>query len=357
MKLVIIAGGGGTRLFPLSRLEYPKQFINIDSDMSLFAQTIDRYGNFVNIKDIVIVTSEKYNSFVKEELIKCKAEGANVVLEPMQRNTLPAIGLAVRFIIDELKCTNNEDIFVAPADHIVHPKEGFAIKVKKCMEASREGKIVTLGIAPVKLDNGYGYIKCGQVWKEGFEVEKFIEKPDRESAQKYIEEGGYYWNSGMYCFSIKTFMDELKTFEPEMYDIFSHKNYFEILDCFKEIKSISIDYAIAEKSLRVVIIPLDVYWNDVGSWDSIYDYMGKDKNGNVKNGDYEIIECKNSLIMSNNRLVAAIGLENIIVAETEDVILILKRGESQRVKELVERLKERPEVKKYITSFEKLLAE
>lgn len=212
------------------------------------------------------------------------------------------------------------------------------------------GKVVTLGVMPTKPETGYGYIKANKCWTYGYEVERFVEKPDQKTAEKYLQEGCYYWNSGMFCFTIKTFFEELKLYENAMYNMIYDNSYEQVLKIFEDIKSISIDYAIAERSNRVITIPVDFYWNDVGSWDSIYEYMPKDENDNVISGDCTAIDCTNSLLMSKERLVTGIGLSDIMVIETDDAIMVAKRGESQKVKQLVEKLDGRTEAVEHLTS-------
>lgn len=278
---------------------------------------------------------------------KINAKGAHIVTEPCARNTAPAIALAQKYLIDELKCGSDEVVFVGTADHIIRPKDEFINMVKKCNMAAQKGKIVTLGIKPNKPETGYGYIKSGASWEVGYVADRFVEKPDIDTAKAYLDEGNYYWNSGMFCFTIRTFLEELEAYEPDMYrDIFLN-NYIDVMKVFFTVKSISIDYAIAERSKRVVIIPLDVYWNDVGSWDSIYDYMQKDNDGNVISGDSIAIDCRDSMLMSNERLVAGIGLKNILIVETDDVIMVANRGETQKVKQLCEKLKDRNAVREH----------
>jgi len=353
MKVIILAGGGGTRLFPLSRTSFPKQFLKIGSDKTLLGQTFDRYLDLVEPKDIIVVTNKEYYYHVKAEIKECGVEEAHILLEPSSKNTAPAIVLASRYILDKLGGDASEIVFISPSDHVILPKDLFVNDVKTVIKAAERNMIVTIGVTPNKPEIGYGYIKIGLPWEFGHNAEKFVEKPDLARAELYVNSGNYYWNSGMYAFSINTFMEELALYQTEMYNLFVGNSYEEIIQKFEEMSSISIDYAIAEKSRRVVTIPISSYWNDIGSWDAIYDVMQKDENKNVKNGDCMSIDCSNSLIIGADRLVAGIGLEDMIIVETDDVILVSKKGESQKVKEVVEKLKktQRKEAAEHTTSY------
>lgn len=344
MKVVILAGGGGTRLFPLSRENYPKQFLKIGADKSLLTQTIKRYLRITGPENIIIVTNKSYISHIEKELSENNIKGANIIAEPMPRNTAPAITLAARYCLDELLVNPDEILFISPADHIITPEARFCEKVEEAADIAGKGRIVTFGVKPDKPETGYGYIKTGQSYESGLVVERFIEKPDREKANEYLQDGNYYWNSGMYAFSIRTFIEELRAYQPEIYEL-SGNFYADLLNRFGEMPNISVDYAIAEKSAKVIAIPVDVYWNDIGSWDAIYDVMDKDEQGNAKIGDCITIDCYDSLMVGNNRMIAGIGLEDIIVVETDDVILVAKKGGTQKVKDLVEKIKNRDSIK------------
>lgn len=340
MKIVILAGGGGTRLFPLSRQGYPKQFLKIGNEASLLAQTIQRFLPLAAATDLLIVTNKEYLHHVQAELKTCGVEGAHIILEPVARNTAPAIALAARYCIDKLGVTENEVMFVTPADHIIRPVADFCKAVHLASSMAEAGKIVTFGITPDKPETGYGYIQAGTSWRDGFVVDSFREKPDAETAEEYVFAGNYYWNSGMFGFTLASLQEELTAFAPEIAVLSSHP--FEcVIEKFADMPNISIDYAIAEKSQKVVTIPLTTYWNDIGSWDAIYDVMEKDDNGNALEGDCLLVDSANSLVLGRSRLIAGIGLEDLLVVETDDVILVAKKGESQKVKDLVTELKKR----------------
>jgi len=285
---------------------------------------------------------------------------ANVLLEPVKRNTAPAIALVLGYCTDHLGCTGDQVVFISPSDHIITPDSEFMEYLKAAERIAEEGHIVTFGVKPLYPETGYGYIKVksrkpasfggppgreagsrkikGQsAGREFLPVEKFTEKPDRKTAEGYLKQGGYYWNSGMFAFRISTLEREMKKYSPDIYALYK-SGYGNMLSSFETMPDISIDYAVMEKSDRVVTMPMDIYWNDVGSWDSIFDIFPKDEMGNVRIGDVISHETKNTLVMSDRRLIAAAGLENLLVVETDDAILIARRGDAQKVKDVVERL-------------------
>ncbi len=340
MKIIILAGGGGTRLFPLSRKCMPKQFLTIDKEMSLLGETILRFRNLVKPSDIIIVTNEAYVHHVRNELMNCEADEAHIVLEPMARNTAPAIALAANFCLNELSCKEDEVMFVSTSDHIIRPPIAFQNAVMTAVEFAAKGKLVTFGVPPTKPEVGFGYIETGKDLGGAYETNSFKEKPDLKTAKAYVESGNYFWNSGMFAFRIDRYLGELKNYAPEIHDNLMD-TYEQTLVQFENMPDISIDYAVAEKSEVGVTIPLKVYWNDVGSWDAIYEVLDKDADGNAIKGDAITIDCKDNLIFGQSRLIAGIGLKDIMVVETDDVILVAQKGESQKVKNLVDMLKQR----------------
>ena len=340
MKIIILAGGGGTRLFPLSRANYPKQFLKIGAPQSLLAQTVSRFLPLAPASDIIIVTNHDHLHHVRAELAVCGAGEAHIILEPVGRNTAPAIALAARYCLDKLGVGGEELLLVAPSDHIVSQPEAFVKTIGQAAAMAAGGRIVTFGVRPDKVETGYGYIQAGAKQGDGFIVASFKEKPDAETAEQYLQAGNYYWNSGLFAFTIDTFLAELARYQPAISTI-ADQPFAAMLENFAAVPDISLDYAIAEKSDKVVTIPLAAGWNDIGSWDAIYEVLPKDAAGNAVQGDCLPINCRDSLILGHSRLIAGIGLEGILVVETDDVILVAQKGESQKVKEIVSELKAR----------------
>ena len=338
MKVLILAGGGGTRLFPLSRGQYPKQFLEIFDETSLLIQSVARAKALVPESDIVIVSGKEMEFHVKNELIRHGYEKVNLLLEPEARDTAAAIALGIRYCEEVLSSNSEEVVLVATSDHLISSHEEFKKDIDKAVELASVGYTVVLGVEPEEPETGYGYIEAGESFKQGKHVIAFKEKPNLETAQAYIAAGNYFWNSGMYLFRMDGFWKEIAEHAPEMYSIFDG-TVEEIKGRFSELSKISIDYALAERSSKMAMVPLSCSWNDIGSWDAIYQVMEKDEEANAKQGDILAIDCKNSLFLGKKRCIAGIGLEDLLVVETDDVILITKRGDSQKVKQVVEHLK------------------
>lgn len=351
MKIIILAGGGGTRLFPLSRDCYPKQFLHVIDNKSLLAQTIERFLGLVEAKDIIIVTNERYIFHVQAELKTINAQEAHIITEPMGKNTAPAIALAQSYCQDILQCDDDEILFVSPSDHLIKPIDAFQDLIRDAQDVARDN-IVTLGIKPTKPEIGYGYIEAEKNSDLAKKVISFKEKPDLATAKEYIASGNYYWNGGMFMFSIATMQAELTKYMPAIIDI-TQNGYQYTVDNFVNMPDISIDYAVAEKSQKMMMIPMEnIYWNDIGSFDAIAEVLS-DKDKNVFKGDILAENCTDTMIIGDNRLIAGIDLENLMIIDTPDALLVAKKGESQKVKNIVNKLKQnkRKEAKENVTMY------
>lgn len=336
---IILAGGSGSRLWPLSRELYPKQLLNLNSDnKSLLQLTFERLMDCTS--EIVSITNTKLASNVKMQLAET-AENPIVLSEPIAKNTAPAIVLATKYIMQ--KSGSDPVIIVVPSDHFIEDNEKFASTVKKGEELSEQGYIVTFGIEPKYPETGYGYINTSEKLNDGFKVKEFVEKPDFETAKKYLSTGTYFWNSGIFMFKASTLISETQKHAPEIAKLseefdFSKSNEIPFIN-FEKMPNISIDYAVMEKSDKIALVKLMSDWNDLGSWQSIYDVSKKDESGNVFVGHVLDKESKNSFVYSSSKLVATIGLEDTVIVETEDAILACKKDKTQDVKQIYETLK------------------
>jgi len=346
MFAIILAGGSGSRLWPLSRELYPKQLLNLNSNRSLLQSTFERLNHFMPAENIVSITNIKHTSNVEiqlKNLAGAKCNAINVLSEPLSKNTAPAIALATKFI--QQKNTDEDPIIiVVPSDHLIEDDEKFAQTVKKGEKLAKEGYIVTFGIEPNYPETGYGYINIiNEPLLDGFKVKEFVEKPDTETALKYIEAKTYFWNSGIFMFKASTMIEELQKYSPQISSAmkefdFSTSDTIEY-NLFDRMPNISIDYAIMEKSDKIALLKLESDWNDLGSWQSIYDVSKKDAQDNVFVGHVLDEGSKNSFVYSSSKLVATIGLEDVVLVETEDAILACKKDRTQDVKKIFDTLK------------------
>lgn len=332
---VILAGGSGSRLWPLSRELYPKQLLNLYAEKSLLQSTFERLNKFIPSSNIISITNTKHHANVKMQLGKL-SENSIILAEPISKNTAPAIALSVKYIIENSE--NDETILVVPSDLLIENDEKFAFSVLQAQKLVDEGKIVTFGVKPTYPETGFGYIK----FVDGNVIE-FNEKPDAQTAQKYLQDGGYYWNSGIFMFKVSTIIKELEHYCPEISEIVKKitcSNRSVSFTEFEKFPNISIDYALMEKSENIAMVELQSDWKDLGSWQSIYDVSPKDNNNNVFVGHVLDKDSKNSFVYSSSKLVATIGLEDTVVIETEDAILACKKDRTQEVKQIYETLKE-----------------
>ncbi|MBI3795111.1 MAG: mannose-1-phosphate guanylyltransferase/mannose-6-phosphate isomerase [Nitrospinae bacterium] len=342
---VILAGGSGSRLWPLSRQQLPKQFLSLEGDVSLLQATINRLAPIIGANNVLIVTQELH---AKGEAYHA-LEAYRILFEPTGRNTAPAIALAAA----RLSADGADPLMVVlPADHIIRDEEQFRAHVKTALEIAREGRLVTFGIRPTSPDTGFGYVKvkAGAENAVACEVDRFVEKPDAPTAEKYLKDGGYYWNSGMFVWRASVILAEIRRHLPAVYEVIEKimaesrstgSFQMAVEKYFPSMPSISIDYGVLEKSDVVSLIPCDIGWNDVGSWHAVREIGKKDADGNVLTGNVMAIDCKNSLVRAEKRLVAAIGLENVCVIETADAILVSDLDQTQSVRKVVDALQKR----------------
>ena len=343
---VIMAGGSGSRLWPLSRSMFPKQFLvlNDKNNLTMLQSTIERIDGMSTLEPIII-TNEQHRFIVAEQLREYDIK-SRIILEPAGRNTAPAIALAA---FEAVKYGEDPILLILAADHVVLDKEAFQQSIKHALVQAELGYLVTFGIVPTSPETGYGYIHRGrEIDKNAYKVEQFVEKPSLEIAEKYIASGDYYWNSGCFMFKASSYLNELKQFSPEIYDIcekatkkmlkdidFIRVDENEFLKCPDD----SVDYAVMEKTDKGIVVPMDAGWSDVGSWSALWDVSDKDQNQNSYRGDVIMKNTSNCYIYAPNKLVAAVGLDNIVIVDTKDAVLVADKSRVQEVKQVVEQLK------------------
>ncbi|MBR6297638.1 MAG: mannose-1-phosphate guanylyltransferase/mannose-6-phosphate isomerase [Candidatus Gastranaerophilales bacterium] len=340
MHGIILAGGSGSRLWPLSRDLYPKQLLKLNSDKSLLEKTYERLMGIMDIDNILAITNSKHIGSVRMQLSQYNKD-VRVLAEPVAKNTAPAIAVATKYLLD---FETDDIVLVVPSDHLINDFEGFRKTVKEAEKLAKEGYLVTIGVKPKNAGVGYGYIKAGEKIEDGYKVDSFKEKPDKDKALEYFNDKSYYWNSGILIFRASVFMETLKENAPEIYENTVNFN-FKIQDDieymrFNQYPSISVDYAVMEHAKNIAMVEMLSDWSDMGSWEAVYSINNKDKDGNVEIGNIISKDCQNSMLYSSGRLLTGVGLKDVIVVETPDAVLVCDRNDTQGVKEVFETLRE-----------------
>ena len=351
IKPVIMAGGSGTRLWPMSRTNYPKQFLSLVNNTSMLQDTIIRLQG-INHYPISLICNEEHRFLAAEQLRSRNIAHSGIILEPFGRNTAPAVALSALRAIEE---GQDPILLVLAADHLIKHDNVFRNAVEAAVSLAESGKLVTFGIVPTKPETGYGYIRSGNKLPlhEAYSVDAFVEKPNLSVAKQYLNDGGYYWNSGMFMFKASRYLEELEKFRPDILTAVknaysgSHNDLdFIRLDeeAFKSCPDESIDYAVMEKTNDAVVCPLDAGWSDVGAWSSLWEVSEQDERNNVIRGDVLVDNSQRCYINSSNRLVAAVGIEDLVIVDTKDALLVAHRDSVQDVKNIVSSLKEKDRI-------------
>ena len=359
---VIMAGGSGTRLWPLSRSNYPKQFLALgcgnDASQTMLQQTISRLNGLDN-DPCMLICNEEHRFIAAEQVRQLGVQHGGIFLEPVGRNTAPAIALAAIHALETAKDGEDPVLLVLAADHVIDNESAFQASVKQAYEHAQQDKLVTFGIVAKSPETGYGYIKRGSSVNDSSDenaylVSGFVEKPNLATAKDYVDSGEYYWNSGMFMFKASRYVDVLKTYNPAIYDacikamqVQNQDMDFVRVDkaAFMECPDDSIDYAVmeplcAENNSDVVVVPMDAGWNDVGGFSALLDVSKQDENGNAFIGDVESVNTQNSLVISEDKLVTTVGVKDLVVVNTKDAVLVAHKDEAQHVKAIVNKLKE-----------------
>lgn len=345
---IIMAGGSGSRLWPLSRGLYPKQFLKLDGDYTMLQQTIQRLNN-LQCDNPLIICNEEHRFIVAEQLRSMNKLSNNIILEPVGRNTAPAVALAA---MSALQRDDDPILLVLAADHVIKNIPAFERSVQQAIQLAEGGQLVTFGIVPVAPETGYGYIRRGSLVTgsdQAYAVAQFVEKPNLETAERYLASGEFYWNSGMFMFKASRYLDELKKFRSDIYTACSEALSKQVPDMsfirvdrehFEACPDDSIDYAVMEKTDSAVVVPMDAGWNDVGSWSSLWDIADdKDAADNVMHGDVLNVGSSNSYVFAETSLVATVGVDNLVVIQTPDAVLVSAKDRVQDVKKIVEQIK------------------
>ncbi len=336
---VVLAGGSGTRLWPMSRTLFPKQLLSLNGDLSLLQQSVNRVLDILPPERIFVVTNEEHVFEVRNQLRELDEKlDSRVLSEPVGRNTLPAILLALKEVVRD---PSAQSVAVFPSDHQIRDHNAWNRDMHQAAVLSGEQWFVTFGIKPHKAETGYGYIALGEEIAAGaHRVSSFEEKPDQARAERYVQAGNYYWNSGMFLFPLQDFLQAVETLQPDLYKWWNEAEDQDLVHGYVQLPDISVDYGIMEKVDRVAVLPADFDWDDLGNWEALYRLGEKDPSGCVTQGDVLSMECKDSLLISSGGKLAAVGLEDCVVVQTRDATLVCPREKVQKVKDVVQTLKE-----------------
>ncbi len=347
---VIMAGGTGSRLWPMSRAHFPKQFLKLCGNHSMLQDTINRLNNFneLQVADPIVICNEAHKHIVAEQLLEINKKPGHIILEPNGRNTAPAIALAA---INAIEHGLDPVMLVLAADHIINNIPEFLLTIRMAYPFACTKYLTTFGIVSREPETGYGYILRGQLLENSldvYKVKQFVEKPDLATAKAYVASGNYYWNSGMFMFKASVYLQELELYHPEIVKscrealrLAKRENYFVLIDekTFNRCPDLSVDYAVMEKTDNAVVIPLDAEWSDVGCWSALWQISLKDNNNNVIIGDVYLADSNNCYINGSGKFIAAIGINNLVIVNSNDSILIIDKSNTQDVKKIVEHLK------------------
>jgi len=350
---VVMAGGSGTRLWPLSRKLFPKQFLPLMGESTMFQNTLSRLSSYgsnepadFTILDPIVVCNEEHRFIVAEQLRHEEKKAKSIILEPIGRNTAPAVALAA---LDAVSGNDDPLLLILAADHVIKDLSAFHASISSAAHLAEQGKLVTFGVVPRSPEVGYGYIKAGEMESGAASVEQFVEKPDLKTAKEYVDSGSYYWNSGMFMFKASVYLAELEKYQNDILKAVSKSFSVKTTDLdftrideneFKACPDDSIDYAIMEKTDLAMVVPLDAGWSDVGSWSSLWEESEQDLAGNVNRGDVISHDSHNNLFFSDSKLIAAVGVDDLVIVDTQDAVMVSPKGRVQEVKQIVKLLQE-----------------
>ena len=345
---VIMSGGSGTRLWPMSREFYPKQFHHLLGDETMLQKTVQRLEGLCNDDQLIVIGNREHRFMITDQLAEIGWQNANVLLEPVGRNTAPAVAIAA---MAALEISADATLLVLAADHVIADTDAFRRTVEEVMPFADEGKLITFGIPASRPDTGFGYIHCAEkISHNAFKVDSFVEKPDSETAAEYVAAGDYFWNSGMFLFQAREYLAELAKYQPEIYkccedawsDREKHFHDYQAIDeeAFTRCPSMSIDYAVMEYTANAVMATLDAGWNDVGSWSALHQELEQDKKGNASKGDVLMQDTSDCLLYAHDRLLVTSGLRDLVIVETSDAVLVADRKQSHQIGVLAKQLQQ-----------------